>query len=262
MPFATCNNIRLFYELHGHGEPLVLLCGLGGDHTFWQPSLPVLGAHYQVLVFDPRGSGQSETPEAPYTMAQLADDLAGLLDALGWPSAHVLGFSMGGNVALTFALQFPARVRKLVLGATYAVMNPQVRLFLDAVLEVYAHGATPRQMFQLIAPWLFSTAFLTRPEAATLLQFAEDEPYPQPLYAWRNQYAAQRAFDLVAQLPQLAVPTLILAGGHDRLAHPEDAQLLARHLPQAELVLLPEAGHLLNYEQPVQFHAAVLRFLS
>jgi pimeloyl-ACP methyl ester carboxylesterase len=261
MAFAISNGIHIFYELHGQGEPLVLISGMGSDHAFWQFSLPVLAAHYQVLVFDTRGCGQTDAPQAAYSMPQLADDLAGLLDAVGWSSAHVLGFSMGGSIALSFALRYPGRVRRLVLAASFAGLNPQTRLFLDALLAVYEAGASHRHMFGLLAPWLASAAFLAHPENAAALQFDDNQPYPQPMYAWRNQYLAQRPFEVLGQLPQLQAPALVLAGQHDRLAHAEDAALLARHIPQAQLLVLA-AGHLLNYEQPAQFHEAVLTFLG
>ncbi|HRO24857.1 MAG TPA: alpha/beta fold hydrolase, partial [Promineifilum sp.] len=99
MPYAQTNNINLYYELHGRGEPLVLIPGLGYDGWMWHRMIPGLAEHYQVISIDNRGVGQSDKPPGPYTAQMLAADVVGLLDALGLPKAHVMGHSMGGFVA-------------------------------------------------------------------------------------------------------------------------------------------------------------------
>ncbi|WP_198174717.1 alpha/beta fold hydrolase [Spirosoma arboris] len=256
------NGIHLYYEVHGTGEPLILISGLGGDHTFWQSSIPVLASHFQVIVYDTRGIGQTDAPEGVYSMALFADDLAGLMDALQLKKAYILGFSMGGAIAQAFTLAYPERVSKLILAATFAVMNSQARLFLDAVLAVYEQGATTRQMFDLILPWLFSARFLSNPENAAYLVYDEDDPYPQPLYAWRAQYLAQQHYSSLLFVHTIQVPTLVLAGEQDRLAHVDDAELLASTIQHAGLVIIPGSGHLINYEQPDLFHEHILDFIS
>lgn len=262
MPHQLINGIALYYEVHGSGQPLVLICGLGGDHTFWRASIPRLAAHYQVISYDPRGSGQTQAPDSAYTIETMADDLAALLDALQVAQSHVVGFSMGGLVAQAFAIAYPQRVMKLILAASFAVMNVQARLFLDAVLSVYESGATGQQMVALILPWLFSVRFMADPANAAYLVYDGDDPYPQPLSAWRAQYQAQRQHVIHPGLSTLRAPTLVLAGEQDRLAPLEDAHLLAAHIRYAQVQLLPGSGHLLNYEQPALFHASLLSFLA
>ena len=262
MPSLVANGLSCYYELHGQGEPLVLIHGLGGDSAFWDGSLSALAPHFQLVVYDLRGSGRTLAVDTPYSMALLADDLAALLTALRIEQAHVLGFSLGGNVALAFARQYPERVSKLVLAATFATMNRQARLFLDAVLDTYAQSGSARLVFNLVAPWLFSPEFLAQAAHAEFFRYSSDEPHPQPFSAWHHQYRAQQQFDLRADLLAIQAPALVLGGAQDRLAHPEDATLLARHLPNARLDLLPGAGHLFHYEQPAWFHQHVLAFLS
>lgn len=252
----------MYYELHGTGEPLILISGCGGDHTFWQSSISSLASHFQVVVFDPRGIGQTDAPNDVYTMALFADDLAGLMDALQLKKAHVLGFSMGGSIAQAFAFAYPKRVSKLILAASFAVMNTQARLFLDAVLAVYENGASTKQMFDLILPWLFSVQFLSNPENAAYLAYDETDPNPQPMYAWRAQYGAQQQYTSIPFLNAIQMPTLVLAGEQDRLAHVEDAQLLASFIRDSSLKIIPGSGHLINYEQPDLFHEHVLDFLG
>jgi pimeloyl-ACP methyl ester carboxylesterase len=115
------NDVRLYHEVRGSGPPLVLITGLGASLWLWEEQLPALAEHFTTIAFDNRGVGRSEAPEGPYTIVQMADDVAGLLDALGIERAHVLGFSMGGFVAQEFALRHPHR---LVLAATGDLLVP------------------------------------------------------------------------------------------------------------------------------------------
>lgn len=169
---------------------------------------------------------------------------------------------MGGNIALAFALHHPERILKLIIAVSYAIMNIQSRLFLDAVLSVYEQGASTKQMFNLVAPWLFSVSFLRNPENAAFLYYDENEPDPQPLYAWKNQYLTQQQFDVLSSLPDIEAPTLILAGEHDRLAHLEDSEVLAQNIKNSTLKVIPHSGHLINYEYPEIFHRLILDFLE
>lgn len=262
MAFTTCNGIKVFYEIHGRGTPLILISGLGGDHYFWQSSLTTLSEKFQVITFDTRGIGQTDAPEEPYSMELFVADLLALMDNLGIDKAQLLGFSMGGNIALSFALQHPERVHKLIIAASHAKMSAQIRLFVDAVLGVYEGGISTRQMFELIAPWLFSNSFLSKPEHAAFLEYDENEPFPQPLYAWKNQYLAQREYNVVDRLAEIKLPTLILAADQDPFASLEDARILQEGIGESTLNIIPQSGHLMNYEQPELFHQCILEFLS
>lgn len=240
----------------------MLIAGLGSVHTFWQASIPCLAAYFRVIVFDTRGIGQTDAPDDVYSIGLFADDLAGLMDALHAMKATVLGFSMGGLIAQAFAIKYPERVTKLILAVSFAVMNVQTRLFFDAVLAVYENGNSSKQMYDLIVPWLFSPRFLAAPENAGYLEYDQTDPNQQPMYAWRAQYLAQRQYTSLPALPTIPVPTLVLAGEQDQLAHVEDAQALAAHIPQSRLKIISGSGHLINYEQPDLFHHHILTFLG
>ena len=118
MPKAHANNIDIYYEITGSGEPLVLIAGLGYDMWMWRNMIPGLAEHFQVIAFDNRGVGQTDKPEGPYTAKLLADDTAGLIEALGLQRVAVLGHSMGGFVAQALALSRPDLLSKLILSAT------------------------------------------------------------------------------------------------------------------------------------------------
>jgi 3-oxoadipate enol-lactonase len=118
MPTKKVGDINIYYEIHGKGEPLVLIMGYGLSSAAWSPVLPALAQKYKVITFDNRGAGKSDKPDGPYTMDMMAGDLAGLLDAIRIKAAHIFGISMGGMIAQHFALRYPERVRSLILGCT------------------------------------------------------------------------------------------------------------------------------------------------
>jgi len=115
MPIAKVNDINMYYEMHGGGEPLVLIAGLGTDLTVYEPIINELSQKSKVLAFDNRGVGRTDKPDAPYAIEMMADDTAALMSGVGIEKAHVLGISMGGRIAMALALQHPDKVKSLVL---------------------------------------------------------------------------------------------------------------------------------------------------
>ncbi|MEI9913224.1 MAG: alpha/beta hydrolase [Bacteroidota bacterium] len=262
MAHIKCNGINIYYEINGEGIPLILISGLGGDHFFWQLSVKILSAHFQVITFDTRGIGQTDAPKESYSLDIFADDLIALMDKLQIDKAYILGFSMGGNIALMLALKHPERILKLIIAASHAGINQQIRLFVDAVLNAYETGISTKQMFNLICPWLFSNSFLSDPKNAAYLQYDENEPGQQPLYAWKNQYLAQREYNVVDSIDKIKLPALIINGELDLFATLEDAKVLNEKIERSILKVIPQSGHLINYENPELFHEYILDFLK
>ena len=120
MPTVKVNDISLYYEIHGKGEPLVLVMGLGTDISEWKTIIDPLSKKYKVLVFDNRGAGRSDKPDEPYTIKLMASDAAGVIKAAGFEPANVLGISMGGAIALELTLNDPDLIKKLILVSTAA----------------------------------------------------------------------------------------------------------------------------------------------
>ena len=120
MPTIHVNDIEMYYEIHGEGEPLVLIVGLGTDLSEWDGIIGWLAKKYRVFAFDNRGAGRTDKPDLPYSLEMMADDTEGLMNALAIEQAHILGISMGGRIALAFVLQHPQRVKSLILVSTYA----------------------------------------------------------------------------------------------------------------------------------------------
>jgi len=237
---------RLYHEVYGHGEPIVLVEGAGGDIGGWRRNIPRLAAELRVVAFDLRGNGRSVAPDAPMAMATFVEDMLALLDHLGIDRAHVYGQSFGGMVAQEVALTAPDRVRSLILACTLPGMR---------------HAVPVRARVPKARPWeaMYSPRFLREhPE-----EVAEDQRLgtPQRPAMARRQWEAMQGFDAYDRLPSLRLPTLVIHGTEDRAVHPDNARIMAERIPGARLVLLEGAGHVYHAEQPEAADRAVLGFV-
>jgi pimeloyl-ACP methyl ester carboxylesterase len=240
---------------------VVLLHGLGGDAKFWLAEQAVLAHRFRTLAIDLRGSGRSSGLDEAFPIDLLVRDVIEVLDRAGLQRAHVVGFSMGGVVAQALALAAPGRVASLVLAATFDKVNPQARLFLQALGSLYRQGAAARQIFELIVPWLYSIPFLSSPHAGPYVTYAEDPSDLQTREDWLHLLDALLAYDGSARLGDIRAPTLVIGGDQDRLAPPGDAERLAAGIRGAVLEMVP-GGHLMNIESPAVFMGHLVRFLS
>ena len=261
--FADANGARLYYEVYGEGEPLLLIMGLGANHLGWAAQVPVYAREYQVIVFDNRGTGQSDFPEGvDYTIPLLADDAAALLDFLGVDAAHVYGVSMGGMIAQELVLRHPDKVRSLILGATspggpHAVPpDPQA---IQALLE--QGSAADRAVSPALLDVLFSPDYLAEHGSEVLQKFQSMADYPETSpEAYMAQLRAAARHDTYERLPDIAAPTLVLHGTDDPLLPVGNAHILAERIPGAKLVLFEGARH--GYmEKQAEADTAVLDFL-
>jgi 3-oxoadipate enol-lactonase len=213
VPYAQVDDIKLYYEVHGDGPSVLLIPGLGADTRLFVNVVPLLARSHQVVVLDPRGGGQSDKPAGQYTIEQMADDVAGLSGTLGVASADVVGYSMGGKIALQLAASRPELIDHLVLCAT-------------------APGPTVTRRF--------SRRWFMMDVASRIPMFRKADA--QPSFAFEAQRQASRSFDGRGLLPQIKASTLIIRGRRDRIVPPGDADELAR-IPGSSLVDLP-GGHL------------------
>ena len=265
MPFAAANGVRLYYEWHGAegGTPVVLVMGLGGDATAWPFQLAALAPRHRVLVFDNRGAGRSDAPDVPYTTRGMAGDLLALLDALGVERAHLLGLSLGGAIAQEAVLAAPARFASLQLHASWAGPEPYFEALVAAVRT--ARLQLDREAFyRVLSLWLFTPrCFATQPELVELVvRRAIDHPYPVALHAYLRQTEAVLGHDTRDRLHLIRCPTLVAVGAQDLLTPPVLSEDLARRIPGARLLLLPELGHGGLWEAPETFNRVCLDFLD
>ena len=265
MPHAQVNGVRLFYQETGPPDapPLVLIMGWGGDHTAWALQAPAFAAEHRVIAFDNRGAGQSDVPDAPYTIPGMAADVAGLMDALGIPRAHICGASMGGMIAQELALREPDRVRTLGLHCTTAGIDAYGRFLIDTLLAVKAR-ADREENVRAIMPWILCRKTMAeRPEFIRFwIERALAYPYPIGLEGLSRQADAIRGHDTAARLGEIRVPTLITTGAEDILVPPVSSRDLHARIPGSELATIEDAGHLHFIEQAERFNATCLEFLQ
>lgn len=265
MPKTTSNGIGLSYEIHGEGQPLVLISGLGYSLWQWHRMVPFLSEHFQVITFDNRGVGQSDKPEGPYSAQMLAADTAGLLDALGIEKAIVMGHSMGGFIAQAMALDFPQKVEKLILCSTNFGGPRHVPVTAEAMAVLTDVSSDPLTRFK--NGLVVSTAPGWSEKNAEMVQQwiewrvanpIEPAPYQAQLAIGLSLLPEADAFE--NQLTRINVPTLILFGGHDKVVPPANAFLLAEKIAGSQVVIFPDAGHFFPIEIPEAASRAIIEF--
>jgi 3-oxoadipate enol-lactonase len=265
MPVVSTGEIELSYERSGSGPPLLLIMGATGTALSWgEPFLDALRQDFETIVYDNRGIGESSRVEEQFTTAQLAQDAAGLLDALEIDSAHVLGISMGGMAAQELALARPARVRTLTLGCTYCGGEGS-SLFSPEVLQRMAEARTSGDRERAIrASWEanVSAGFAADTDAyAAFHTRSLARRVAVPVIVAQMQAIA--AHDTYARLPGLTMPTLVVHGTEDEIFAVSNGRLVAARIPDAHLEILDRVGHLFFLEDPqrsaelVREHAAV-----
>lgn len=263
MERSRINGVELAYELRGAGEPLVMIHGAQGDQTMFAGLATAFAPRYRVLTFDQRGSGLSEKPDMDYSIAMLADDTAALMDKVGFPSAHVIGVSMGGTIAQEFALRHPAKVHSLVLGCTTAGGPKAIRIGGNAVAGAYSTQAmSAEERGRALAEAAFTRGYLAQhPEViSTMIEARRQRPLDAPALGRRMK--AVLAHDAYDRLPQISCPTLVIVGKDDALISWENSRILAERIPHATLVVLEPAGHCFWLEQPEKSKDAIARFLD
>jgi len=259
MPFAINNGVRIYWEEAGNGPPLLLIMGLGYAHQMWHRTIPLVSKYFRTILLDNRGVGQSDVPPGPYPIPTMAADAAAVLDAAGVESANVYGVSMGGMIAQEFALQYPERVRKLILGCT-ACGGPKVVRAEPEVNQVLMMrgNMTVEEGIEAAVPYIYDAG---TPRARIDEDLAiRRVTYPKP-EAYVYQLQGILAWESYSRLAQMKAPTLVIHGETDRLVPAGNGRLIAESIPGSNLVMLPHASHIYTTDQPEASHNAVLDFL-
>ena len=263
MPQVGVGDISMHYVEAGAGEPVLLVMGFGGDHLAWGLQMPAFAERHRTIAYDNRGVGQSSTPDVPYTTKVMADDAAGLLDALGIESAHVVAVSMGGMIAQELALHHPRRVRTLQLHATYGRPDRYMAALSD-VWRTVRSTVGREEWLRTIALWLFApVTYNERPHLVELVvQNSLANPHPQSMTGFLRQGDAVRTHDALDRLGNIRCPTLVTVAEHDILVPPRFAREIAARMPHAEFHTVAGAGHGYMWERPEEFNRLSLDFIA
>jgi 3-oxoadipate enol-lactonase len=252
MPKVELAGTELNYERAGAGEPLLLIQGMSANHMAWgRPFASLLEQSFEVISFDNRGIGLSRPVTEAFSIAEMAADTAGLLDALEIESAHVLGISMGGMIAQELALAHPEKLRSLTLGCTYCggegsrLMDPAD---FQGLVEAMGSGDAQR-VFRAMYELNLSPGF--RAEESNYADFtAMAEALPAARETIGLQVQAIMAHDTSSRLPGVIAPTLVIHGTADRVLGYPNGPLIAGLIPGAQLEAFEDVGHMFWWEQP------------
>ena len=260
--FVMIDGRRMAYDEVCPPQPegtVLLLTGADSNRLTWYKQLDVFGRAYRTIAVDYRDTGDSDPVSEPYTVSDLADDAAFVLDALGVQRAHVVGISLGGYVALQMALRHHERVEKLVLVSTSATFIPPSADMMAQMMQlqhVEAGERTQRVLAMVTAPGYFAN----HPQDwDSIAEWAHHRPQREE--AAVRQMQACLSYDVSGQLDQIQVPTLVVHGELDPRVALEHAHFLAEHITGARLLIYPDTGHLVIIERAEEFNQDILVFL-
>lgn len=243
----------------GPGEPVLLAHAIGLSARMWKGLMEALAPRWRLIAFDARGHGLSPVPPRPYSLADLADDAAAVLDSLGLESAHWVGLSMGGMAGQAFALRHPRRLRRLVLANTTASYGAEGRVMWQARAKLVAEGGLAAIRDAVEARYFSERFRAARPDivADTMQRFMST-----PAEGYLGCCDAIAALDFTKDLERIAAPTLVIAGSADAGTPVAMSEALARGIPGARLAVIEGAAHLSSAEAPETFERLVVDFLA
>jgi pimeloyl-ACP methyl ester carboxylesterase len=259
MSLVENHGAKIYWDEQGQGQPVLLIMGLGWSSNMWHRTRPVLAAGYRTIAFDNRGAGRSDVSPGPYSIALLASDAAAVLDAAGVERAHVLGASMGGMIAQEFALQYPDRLRSLILACTAAGGPRAVQADPEAIQLLFRRDPNPEDRAKAAVPFIYDSATPRERIDQDLAVLSEWYPHPE---GYAAQLQAIMGWEADSRLSKITAPTLVIQGENDRLVPAANGCLIAERIPGARLVMLPNASHIFMTDQPAATHQALLEFLS
>jgi 3-oxoadipate enol-lactonase len=264
MPFTISNKVSICYDIVGEGPALCLINGYRLSSEAWPNAfIARLSTRCSAVLFDNRGTGRSDKPDAGYEIGNMAIDAIGLLDHLRLPTAHLLGFSMGGAIAQEIAIRYAERIDRLVLFGTFCGgvwAEPASYSVFKRLLVT--ENQTPEEAGRQAWPVTYSPEYLAANAEAAEQQLRRELEHPTPMFVARRQMEALRTFNSYRDLPRIRAPTLVATGTHDVLVKPRNSKILASRIPNARLELLADLGHRAIWEAPEEIADLIADFVT
>lgn len=251
MPKVTVDDLIINYKIQGKGDPLLMIMGFSFSLLDWGEPLPeLLAQHYKVILFDNRDAGETSQSSVPYSIDRMANDVAGLLDALGETKTHVFGVSMGGMIAQQFALNHADKLNKLILGCTMAggscsQLGAFSNLFNDNLLEL-----------------LFTPEYIEQHQTELEVLSQITTPLHSKKEALARQFYAMSSHNTCDRLEEITAPTLVITGDSDRVIPPKNSDILSQNIRGAKQEIIKNAAHAFCFSHPDTTATTLINFLE
>ena len=261
MPHADLNGFQIHYDVHGQGDALLCVHGLGCDRRAWALQIQPFSERHQAVFFDNRDVGQSSLASEAYTTADMAQDVLALADHLELETVHLVGISLGGMVSQHVALAAPQRVRTLTLAVTHGGVG-QAGQLRGRLLGSYARHLPLEDQVDNLLYLCYTEAFFENPDMVEFMRTALlENPYPQPPEAFARQAAAGARHDVRDRLGELTMPVHVIGAERDLMIPVWKSTELASLIPGAKLTIIEAQGHGVMWEGADKFNSAVTEFL-
>lgn len=265
MPIVETNGINMYYDEVGSGDPVICIMGITAPGAVWEAHVDVWQQHFRCIMGDNRGVGQSDKPVGPYSSAMMADDYAGLMDALGIKKARIVGCSMGSIIAQQLAIRHPEKVQSMILMCTWGRCDRYAKSTFQHMKDCKAH-LRPEQFMEWVQLLIFTKPFWDHDDAHQSLIDGRGDAATgesvQPVHALEAQSAACTDHDVMGELRSIAVPCLVIGGKDDKFTPRWMGEEVATAIPNSELHLYDHAGHAFHWECMDDFNPRSLEWLQ
>lgn len=261
MPHIKTNDINIFYEYEGTKEPLIIIGGFASAHFIWKDFIQPLKKHYKVLIFDNRGSGQTDITKPPYSIKQMAKDTAELMNSLNIESAYVIGHSMGSAILQRMCLDYPKKIKKGILSGTFLKLPYTSQMIFKIIPELLAKNLDQNTIIRFFLPWIYSSEFLENPDNIDHVLESMKKNIIDPL-GYQGQAKALESFDSNEWLSKVTNDLLILAGKEDLDTPLYCAEKVHEKLKHANYKIIENAAHMIFFEKPKEMQKIIMDFFK
>lgn len=249
MPFFKNQGINLYYDISGNGPPLFLINGLAGDTRQWKLLIDRIKTSFQIISYDMRCAGQSDKPDKPFSIEDVTNEVYSLIRYLRYDKVFVLGFSMGGMVAMNLAHKYPDNILKIFLVSTTPSLKRPYPLSYETMSMLRRTDISPALLTQVYES-IFGSKYKETISVDAFINSRINDDNPQPAFAYLQQLKAVESCDLYAEADKISVPAIIIAGEEDKLIPSENSIWLNDHLKNSKLYTYKGIGHMVPLEAP------------